>query len=342
MKALCKKHNQPGLWLVHDAEKPTIGYNEVLIKIEKTAICGTDIHIYNWDNWAQATIPVPVITGHEYYGRIVEVGEGVVGLKEGDRVSGEGHLVCSHCRNCRAGKAHLCNNATGVGITSNGAFAEFLAINAYNVFKIPDNISDNLAAILDPAGNALHTALSFDLSGEDVLVTGAGPIGIMAASICKFVGARNVVLTDINDYRLNLAKQVNPDILTVNVQHDSVENMMKQLNMQEGFDVCLEISGVPSAIQTILKTINYGGKVALLGIPSNEFSFDFNAVIFKGLSIKGIYGREMFETWYKTTSLIQAGLQLQNIITHELHVDDFETGFELMKSGRSGKIILNW
>jgi threonine 3-dehydrogenase len=312
-----------------------------MIKIKKTAICGTDIHIYNWDEWSQYTIPVPMTVGHEYVGEIIEIGQEVEGFKIGDRVSGEGHITCGYCRNCRAGKRHLCRNTYGVGVNRPGAFAEYLVIPAINAFKLPDNISDDIASIFDPFGNAVHTALSFDLVGEDVLITGAGPIGIMAVAICKFVGARHVVITDINEYRLDLAKKMGAT-RAVNVGKENLRDVMNELGMTEGFDVGLEMSGVPSAFNQMLDTINHGGKIAMLGIPPKGMQMDWNQVIFKGLQIKGIYGREMFETWYKMASLIQAGLDISPIITHQMSIDDYQKGFEIMNSGQSGKVILNW
>lgn len=341
MKALAKLKAQPGIWL-HDTEKPALGHNDLLIKIRKTAICGTDVHIYNWDEWAQNTIPVPMTVGHEYVGVVEEIGCEVEGFAIGDRVSGEGHITCGHCRNCRAGRRHLCRNTQGVGVDRPGAFAEYLVIPAINAFKIPDNISDDLAAIFDPFGNALHTALSFDLVGEDVLITGAGPIGIMAAAVARHVGARHVVLTDINDYRLTLAQQVDPRIHIVNVAQASLADTMQQLGMTEGFDVGLEVSGAPQAFREMLNRMNHGGKIAMLGIPAADMAIDWSEVIFKGLILKGIYGREMFETWYKMASVIQSGLDLTPVITHHYPVEQFQAGFDVMRSGQSGKVILNW
>lgn len=340
MKALAKLYPQEGIWL-HEIEKPAVGHNDLLIKIRKTAICGTDVHIYNWDEWSQKTIPVPMTVGHEYVGTVVEIGCEVEGFSIGDRVSGEGHITCGHCRNCRAGRRHLCRNTQGVGVNRPGAFAEYLALPAINAFKIPDNISDDLAAIFDPFGNALHTALSFDLVGEDVLITGAGPIGIMAAAVAKHVGARHVVLTDINHYRLSLAKQLGVEH-TVNVAEQALEDKMSELQMTEGFDVGLEMSGAPAAFRNMLDVMNHGGKVAMLGIPSSDMAIDWTKVIFKGLVLKGIYGREMFETWYKMASIIQSGLDLTPIITHHFPLKDFQQGFDLMRSGASGKVILDW
>ncbi len=340
MKALAKLSPSTGLTLT-DVKRPEIGPNDVLIRIKKTAICGTDIHIWKWDEWAQKTIPVPMHVGHEYVGEIVEMGKEVRGFSLGDRVSGEGHITCGFCRNCRAGRRHLCRNTVGVGVNREGAFAEYLAIPAFNAFKIPDEISDDLAAIFDPFGNATHTALSFNLVGEDVLITGAGPIGIMAVAIARHVGARNVVITDVNDYRLELARKMGAT-RAVNVSRESLRDVMEQLQMHEGFDVGLEMSGVPSAFTAMLEHMNHGGKVALLGIPPSNTAIDWNQVIFKGLEIKGIYGREMFETWYKMVAMLQSGLDLRPIITHRFPVEHYEAGFEAMLSGQSGKVILDW
>ncbi|RUO76015.1 L-threonine 3-dehydrogenase [Idiomarina seosinensis] len=340
MKALAKLHAKPGIWMT-DVEKPECGYNDILIKIKKTAICGTDVHIYKWDDWSQKTIPVPMVVGHEYVGEVAAVGDGVRGFDIGDRVSGEGHITCGHCRNCRAGRRHLCRNTYGVGVNRPGAFAEYLVIPADNAFKLPDDVSDDMAAIMDPFGNAVHTALAFDLVGEDVLITGAGPIGIMAAAVARHVGARHVVITDVNEYRLDLAKQMGVT-RAVNVAEEKLSDVMSELGMREGFDVGLEMSGVPSAFSQMLKTINHGGKIAMLGIPPENVAIDWNEVIFKGLVIKGIYGREMFETWYKMASLLQSGLDISPILTHQMSVDDFEKGFETMITGQSGKVILNW
>ncbi|MCF2859029.1 L-threonine 3-dehydrogenase [Pseudoalteromonas sp. SMS1] len=340
MKALSKLKAEEGIWMT-DVPKPEMGHNDLLIKIRKTAICGTDVHIYKWDEWSQNTIPTPMVVGHEYVGEIVDMGQEVRGFNVGDRVSGEGHITCGHCRNCRAGRVHLCRNTIGVGVNREGSFAEYLVIPAYNAFKIPDNISDELASIFDPFGNAVHTALSFDLVGEDVLITGAGPIGIMAAAVAKHVGARHVVITDVNEYRLELARKMGAT-KAVNVATEKLEDVMQELGMTEGFDVGLEMSGVPVAFNSMLNNMNHGGKIAMLGIPPSDMAVDWNQVIFKGLVIKGIYGREMFETWYKMASLIQSGLNLEPIITHEFHVDDFQKGFDTMISGQSGKVILNW
>ncbi|MBG22263.1 MAG: L-threonine 3-dehydrogenase [Idiomarinaceae bacterium] len=340
MKALAKLHAEPGIWMT-DAEKPEYGYNDLLIKIKKTAICGTDVHIYKWDEWSQQTIPVPMVVGHEYVGEVAAMGDGVRGFELGDRVSGEGHITCGHCRNCRAGRRHLCRNTVGVGVNRPGAFAEYLVIPAENAFKLPDDISDDLAAIFDPFGNAVHTALAFDLVGEDVLITGAGPIGIMAAAVARHVGARHVVITDVNPYRLDLALKMGAS-RAVDVSKEKLKDVMTELGMKEGFDVGLEMSGVPSAFSQMLETMNHGGKIAMLGIPPQSVAIDWNQVIFKGLTIKGIYGREMFETWYKMASLLQSGLDLSPILTHHLPVDEFEKGFEIMISGQSGKVVLDW
>ncbi|SFU80111.1 L-threonine 3-dehydrogenase [Xenorhabdus koppenhoeferi] len=340
MKALSELKPEEGIWMT-DVPTPELGHNDVMIKIRKTAICGTDVHIYNWDDWSQKTIPVPMVVGHEYVGEVVAIGQEVKGFNIGDRVSGEGHITCSHCRNCRGGRTHLCRNTIGIGVNRAGAFAEYLVIPAFNAFKIPDNIPDELAAIFDPFGNAVHTALSFDLVGEDVLVSGAGPIGIMAAAVCKHVGARHVVITDVNEYRLELARKIGVT-RAVNVSKESLTDVMAELGMTEGFDVGLEMSGAPPAFCTLLNTMNHGGRIALLGIPPSDMAIDWNQVIFKGLFIKGIYGREMFETWYKMAALIQSGLDLTPIITHQFSVDDYQKGFDIMRSGQSGKIILNW
>ena len=340
MKSLVKAKAEKGIWL-QDTPEPEVGHNDLLIKIRKTAICGTDMHIYNWDEWSQKTIPVPMVVGHEYVGEVVGMGQEVKGFKVGDRVSGEGHITCGHCRNCRAGRVHLCRNTEGVGVNRPGAFAEYLVIPAFNAFKIPDNISDDLASIFDPFGNAVHTALSFDLVGKDVLITGAGPIGIMAAAVAKHVGARHVVVTDINPYRLELAKKMGAT-RAVDVSKEDLKDVMNELGMTEGFDVGLEMSGVPVAFRDMLNKMNHGGKIAMLGIPPQDVAIDWNQVIFKGLVIKGIYGREMFETWYKMASLLQSGLDLSPIITHTFSIDDFQKGFDTMGSGHSGKVILDW
>ena len=340
MKTLAKIKREPGIWMV-DAAVPEVGHNDVLIKIARTAICGTDMHIYKWDEWAQKTLPVPMTVGHEYVGIVAGLGQEVRGLNIGQRVSGEGHLVCGHCRNCRAGRRHLCRNTQGVGVSRSGAFAEYLVIPAENAFPIPDDIPDEIAAILDPFGNATHTALSFDLVGEDVLITGAGPIGIMAVAICRHVGARHVVITDVNQYRLDLAKKMGAT-RTVNIATQSLRDVMRELSIVEGFDVGMEMSGVPSALRQMLEVMNHGGKIAMLGIPPGECAIDWNQVIFKGLVIKGVYGREMFETWYKMIAMLQSGLDLTPIVTHRFAVSDYLQGFETMASGNSGKVVLRW
>jgi threonine 3-dehydrogenase len=315
--------------------------NDVLIQIKKTAICGTDLHIYDWDEWSQETIPVPMTVGHEFYGVVDAIGSAVEGFNIGERVSGEGHIVCGTCRNCRSGTRHLCRNTQGVGVNRPGAFAEYLAIPAKNVLKLPDEISDDEGAILDPLGNAVHTALSFDLIGEDVLITGAGPIGIMAVAVAKKVGARHVVITDVNDYRLSLAKKMGAT-MAVNVAKTGLDGVQNALGMIEGFDVGLEMSGNPSALNSLLVNMNHGGKVSLLGLPPKNTAIDWNQVIFKGLILKGIYGREMFDSWYKKISLLQCGLDVKPVITHRFKVDEYQQAFELMKSGQSGKVILDW
>ncbi|MEI8631226.1 L-threonine 3-dehydrogenase [Vibrio sp. PP-XX7] len=340
IKALAKLKSEPGIWMT-SVDMPEIGHNDLLIKIKKTAICGTDVHIYNWDAWAQKAIPVPMVVGHEYVGEVVDMGQEVRGFSVGDRVSGEGHITCGHCRNCRGGRPHLCRNTLGVGVNRTGAFSEYLVIPAFNAFKIPAEISDDLAAIFDPFGNAVHTALSFNLVGEDVLITGAGPIGMMAAAAAKHAGARHVVITDMNEYRLTLAKKMGVT-RTVNVTTENIDTVMASLGMTEGFDIGLEMSGVPAAFQSMLSAITHGGKIALLGIPPSDMAIDWNQLIFKGLVIKGIYGREMFETWYKMASLIQSGLDLTPMITHHFQIDDFQKGFDVMRSGASGKVILDW
>jgi threonine 3-dehydrogenase len=340
MKALVKAKAERGIWM-QDIAVPEVGHNDVLIKVKRTAICGTDIHIFKWDEWAKATIPVPLAVGHEFSGEIVDMGVEVRGFKIGDRVSAEGHITCGVCRNCRAGRRHLCMNTKGVGVNRQGAFAEYISVPAFNVFKLPDSISDDMASILDPLGNATHTALSFDLVGEDVLITGAGPIGVMAVAIAKYAGARHVVITDINDYRLDLARKMGAT-RALNVASESLDDTMRELGMEEGFDVGMEMSGNPMAFRDMLRTMHHGGKVAILGILPEETVIDWTQVIFKGLELKGIYGREMFETWYKMSSMLQSGLNIEPIITHHFPVDDYIPAFELMESGQTGKVILNW
>jgi threonine 3-dehydrogenase len=340
VKALVKAKAEPGIWMA-DIPEPTIGPNDVLIRMRKTAICGTDMHIWHWDEWAQRTIKVPMAVGHEYCGEIVAIGSEVRGLNAGDRVSGEGHITCGHCRNCRAGRRHLCRNTVGVGVNRPGCFAEYMSLPASNVFKLPDAISDEIASILDPFGNAAHTALSFNLVGEDVLITGAGPIGIMAVAIARFAGARHVVITDVNPYRLELAKRMGAS-RALDVRTENLDAAMRSLGMEEGFDVGLEMSGVPSAFRELLRTMHHGGNIALLGIMPQDTGIHWDEVIFKGLVLKGVYGREMFETWYKMSSMLQSGLDIAPVITHRLAIADFRSGFETMASGQSGKVILDW
>ena len=342
MKALSKLKPEEGIWMVDDAPMPEVGPNDVLIKIKKTAICGTDVHIYNWDEWSRKTVPTPMITGHEYVGEIVEMGSEVTEFTMGQRVSGEGHIVCGRCRRCLSGDLHLCRNTIGVGVNRQGAFAEYFSLPSSNVFSIPDHISDDLAAIFDPFGNAVHTALSFPMVGEDVLITGAGPIGIMAAAICRHAGARFIVITDVNDYRLDLARKMGVVTHALNVEKQDLKQHMDDLGMKEGFDIGLEMSGSPAGFRQMIDTMAYGGQIALLGIPPGETAIEWGKVIFKGLFIKGIYGREMFETWYKMTMLIQSGVDLLPVITHHFPIDDFQKGFDVMRSGNSGKVILNW
>ena len=340
MKALVKKNREKGLWL-EDVPKPVITDNEVLIKIRQTAICGTDIHIYQWDEWAQKTIPVPMHVGHEFVGEIAELGKSVQNLKLGERVSGEGHIVCGHCRNCRAGHRHLCINTKGVGVNRPGCFAEYLAIPAENVFPVPDGVSDDEASILDPLGNAVHTALSFDLVGEDVLITGAGPIGIMAAAIARHVGARHVVITDVNEYRMELARKLGITNV-VDARREQLSDIMRRLKITEGFDVGLEMSGNAKAFNDMISAVKMGAKIALLGILPPNTMIPWNQVIFKALFLKGVYGREMFETWYKMCAMLTSGLDIKSIITHRFPAARFKEGFEIMSSGNSGKIILDW
>jgi len=340
MKALVKLKPEVGLWLT-DVPKPVIGPNDLLIKIKKTAVCGTDLHIYKWDDWAQRNVPVPLTVGHEFVGVVAEVGSEVAGFAVGDRVSGEGHLTCGHCRRCRAGRQHLCRNTRGLGYHVTGCFAEYLSLPARNAYKIPDSISDDIASFLDPLGNATHTTLSFDLVGEDVLITGAGPIGIMAVAIAKHAGARHVVITDINEYRLELARKMGATV-AVNTQKTSLDEVMNQLGMREGFDVGLEMSGHPAAFNDMLKHMVHGGYIALLGILPNQTAIDWDNVIFKGLIIKGIYGREMFETWYKMISMLQSGLNVKSVLTHQFAAEDFQKAFDVLKEGNAGKVILNW
>lgn len=340
MKALNKSKPEPGLWL-EEVPVPEIQHNEVLIKIIKTAICGTDVHIYNWDNWARATIPVPMHIGHEFVGRIEKVGSHVMDFKPGDLVSGEGHLVCGHCRNCLAGRRHLCNGTRGVGVNRSGAFAEYLAIPVTNVWYCDPSIPLDVLTCFDPLGNATHTALSFDVLGEDVLITGAGPIGCMAAAIARHSGARHVVVTDVNPFRLDLARKAGAT-LALDVSKEKIRDAQKALGMKEGFDVAMEMSGSPAALASILDNMCHGGKIAMLGIMPDQTAIDWNKVVFNMLTIKGIYGREMYETWYKMTSMIQTGLDITPLITHCFPFTEFEQGFRVMASGKSGKVILDW
>jgi threonine 3-dehydrogenase len=342
MKALVKAKAEEGIWL-QDMPEPECGNNDVIVKIHKTAICGTDIHIYNWDEWAQKTIPVPMITGHEYAGEIVEVGQNVTDLSVGDIVSGEGHITCGRCRNCLAGRIHLCPNTIGVGVNRTGAFAEYVSIPAKNIFKPSREISTDLLSVFDPYGNAVHTALSFNMVGEDVLITGAGPIGSMAALVAKHAGARNIVITDMNQFRLDLIKKILPEVITINVSKEKItREMMAKLGIFEGFDVGLEMSGSPQAFSGMLDLMINGGNIAMLAIMPAGSGIDWDMVVFKGLTIKGIYGREIFETWYKGSMMVQTGLPLEKIITHRFSYEDFQEGFDVMRSGNSGKVILNW
>jgi threonine 3-dehydrogenase len=340
MNALVKAKPEPGLWL-EQVPIPEVGANDVLVKIHKTAICGTDIHIYNWDEWAQKTIPVPMAVGHEFVGRIAEVGSNVHDFKSGDLVSGEGHLVCGRCRNCLAGRRHLCMRTSGVGVNRPGAYAEYLSIPVTNIWYCDPDIQTDILTCFDPLGNATHTALSFDVLGEDVLITGAGPIGCMATAIAKHAGARYIVVTDVIPYRLKLAKKMGAT-LALDVRTARIEDAQKKLGMKEGFDVGLEMSGNPDALRAMLANMCHGAKVVLLGILPPDTAIDWDLVVFNGLTLKGIYGREMYETWYKMTSMIQTGLDISPIITHRFDYTDYEKAFEVMRSGKSGKVILNW
>ncbi len=340
MQALTKSKAMPGLWL-EDHPEPKIGINDVLIKVKRTAICGTDMHIYNWDAWAQKTIPVPMIIGHEFVGEIVAVGSNVIDFSPGQLVSGEGHVVCGRCRNCMAGRRHLCAHTSGIGVDRPGAFAEYLALPMSNVWEHRPGIDLDIAAIFDPLGNAVHTALQYELLGEDVLITGAGPIGAMAAAVCRHAGARHIVITDINPQRLELAKKLGATC-TVDVSRKKLADVQKQLGMAEGFDVGLEMSGSRSAFNDLLANMCHGGKVAILGIPEQEMAIDWNTVIFNMLTLKGIYGREMYETWYKMSVLIESGLDISPVITHRLDYTEFEQGFAAMNAGEASKVILNW
>ncbi len=339
MKALVKKEAKEGLWL-EDVPVPEIGINDVLIKVSKTSICGTDVHIYNWDAWAQKTIQPPLVIGHEFVGEIVQMGSNIHDFKIGDRVSAEGHVVCGHCRNCLAGRRHLCNAPRGIGVNRDGAFAEYISVPVTNTWYCDPSIPDDVVSCFDPLGNAVHTALSFNLVGEDVLITGAGPIGCMAAGVAKQAGARHVVVTDINPDRLELAKKMGAT-LTLDVRNETIADAMKKLDMKEGFDVGMEMSGNPAALKDMISNMAHGGKIALLGIlPPTEIDWDF--IVFNGLTLKGIYGRLMYETWYKVTMLIQCGLDISPLITHRLHYTEFKKGFEEMRSGKACKVVLDW
>jgi threonine 3-dehydrogenase len=340
MKALVKKKSEPGIWL-DDVPVPTIGINDVLIRVLRTGICGTDLHIYKWDAWAQKTIPVPMVVGHEFVGAIVEVGSNVKDFQPGEIVSGEGHVVCGHCRNCLAGRRHLCKDTRGIGVNRPGAFAEFLALPMSNVWVHDPEIPRDVQATFDPFGNAVHTALSFDVLGEDVLITGAGPIGCMAAAVVRHAGARNVVVTDLNPYRLELARRLGAT-LAIDPRTTPLSEVQKQLGMREGFDVGLEMSGNSAAFRDMLANLCHGGKVAILGIPEREFAIDWNLVIFNMLTLKGIYGREMYETWYKMTVMLQSGLDIGPVITHRYPYTEFQEGFDAMQSGECGKVVLTW
>lgn len=340
MKALVKARSEPGLWL-EDMPAPSPGDTDVLIRVHKTSICGTDLHIHRWDSWAQNTIPVPMVVGHEFMGEIAQIGKDVAGLEVGQRVAGEGHITCGHCRNCKGGRREFCHNHVGVGVTRPGAFAEYVVLPAQNVFVVPAHIDDDIAAVLDPLGNATHTALRYDMVGEDVLITGAGPIGAMAAAIARHIGARNIVITDINRYRLDLAAELGATRV-VDVSQEQLTDVMGELGMTEGFDVGLEMSGAESAFNQMLGAMNHGARIAVLGIPAGPMTLDINDVIFKGLEIQGIYGRRIFETWYKMSAMLQSGLDVSSIVTHRMPADRFEEAFEIVASGNCGKVILDW
>jgi len=340
MKTLVKNKSEAGLWL-DDVDVPHIGINDVLIKVQRTGICGTDVHIYKWNEWAQKTIPVPMVIGHEFVGEVVEVGSNVADFYKGDLVSGEGHVVCGRCRNCLAGRRHLCARTQGVGVNRPGAFAEYIALPMSNIWRHHEPIDRDVAAIFDPFGNAVHTALSFPVLGEDVLVTGAGPIGIMAVAVAHHAGARYVVITDVNPYRLTLAEKMGATV-ALNIREGTLGEVQKKLGMTEGFDVGLEMSGDPSAFRDMLKNMSHGAKIAMLGIPEHDVSIDWRTVIFNMLTLKGIYGREMYETWYKMTVMLQSGLDISPVITHRFHYTEFQKAFEVMMTGQSGKVILYW
>ena len=340
MKALVKAKPEKGLWM-QDMPIPQIGINDVLIKIKKSAICGTDLHIYKWDDWAQRTIKTPMIVGHEYVGEIVQIGHGVKNLNIGDRVTGEGHIACGHCRNCRRGKLHVCENTIGVGVNRDGSFAEYLSLPSENIVRLDSRISDEMASIMDPFGNATHTALSFPLIGEDVLITGAGLIGSMATAICRFAGARHIVVSDLSDYRLEIAKKMGATLTINPSKGETIEGAMKQLHMV-GFDIGLEMSGSPAAFEGMIENMYNGSKISLLGILPNSTQVKWDKIIFKALTIKGIYGREMWETWYQMEQMLISGIDLNPVITHRFHIDDFQKGFDVMESGNCGKVILSW
>ena len=340
MKALIKSSAAPGL-VLQETPEPSIGINDVLVRVQATGICGTDLHIYEWNEWAQKTIPVPLVIGHEFVGEIADAGSNVKGFRAGEIVSGEGHVVCGHCRNCLAGRRELCANTEGVGVNRAGAFAEYIALPMTNIWRHSARISRDAAAIFDPFGNAVHTALSFPVLGEDVLITGAGPIGIMAAAVARHAGARYVVITDVNPYRLDLARKMGVT-LAINTREVQIADAQKQLGMHEGFDVGLEMSGNRAAFSDMLANMRHGAKIAMLGIPSGEMAIDWNKVIFNMLTIKGVYGREMYETWYKMTVLVESGLNIEPVITHRFHYTDFEKAFAAVASGNSGKVLLNW
>ena len=340
MKALVKNISEKGIWL-KDVAKPVIKTNDVMIKITHTAICGTDLHIYKWDDWAKKTIKTPLVIGHEFCGEICEIGAGVKNLKVGDRVSGEGHLTCGNCRNCRAGKRHLCHKTIGIGVHRDGAFAEYLSLPESNVWPIHNDISSEIASFFDPLGNAVHTALSFDITGEDVLITGAGPIGLMCVAICKYSGAKNIVITDINEYRLAIAKELGAS-KTINIKKDSIDNHLEKLGIKYGFDVGLEVSGNPTAFNSMLTNMYHGGSIALLGILPNNTLIDWDDVIFKGLKIKGIYGREMYETWHKMVQILRGGLDVKKILTHTFPVSNYQEAFDILDIGQCGKVVLEW
>jgi len=340
MDAIVKKSRAPGCLALEKAEVPPVGDGDVLIKIKKTAVCGTDVHIYDWNEWAEKTIPAPMIIGHEFYGEVADAGKNARGFTPGMHVSGEGHVVCGKCRNCLAGRRHLCRDTSGIGVNRPGVFAEYAVIPATNVWICDENIPPEVSACFDPLGNAVHSCLAFDVTGEDVLITGAGPIGVMSAAILNHIGARNVVITDVNPYRLNLAEQMGAH--TVNIRDEKIEDMMKKLNMKEGFDVGLEMSGNAEAVRQMAGLMIHGGKIALLGIQDRDTNLNLNGIIFGGLTIKGIYGREMYETWYKMSSMLTSGLDVSAVITHRFGYTDFQKGFDIMKSGQCGKVVLEW